>query len=101
VRDQYFSMTVLDVLALSGGCTIILLEGLGSKITAPDRSRNVISIDVGGNINWRIRSDFDLEGNPFTRIYLEEGQLMAYRWDGGAYSIDVITGFATPMRLDR
>ncbi len=48
---------------------------------------------------WRVFSNYDDEGNPFTNIRLICNEVEAYRWDGGRYSIDKECGFATPKQL--
>jgi hypothetical protein len=63
-------------------------------------ARNVSKSDAAGHVEWQVRSQFDAEGNPYTRLHYANG-VTAYRWDGGSYSIDLDTGSATPLVLER
>ena len=61
-------------------------------------ARNIFILDDNENLVWQVKSDFDIEDNPFTNIkYGQDGSLVTYRWDGGNYSIDADTGFASPI----
>lgn len=94
---------VCDRLDLPSGDAIIVLDRLGKsgQYSREDMARNVLLITADARIVWRVRSQFDSEGNPFTRLHREGGKLTAYRWDGGSYEIDIDTGFATPSVLER
>ena len=86
--------------SLANGERVVLLDRLG-KYPKEEAARNVYRLNKDGDVLWRVRSQFDNEGNPFTRISNEQGKLTAYRWDGGTYGIDKETGNATPLQLDR
>ncbi|WP_155839268.1 hypothetical protein [Hyphomonas chukchiensis] len=88
---------------LPKGEAVVLLDrlGKGDQYNKEDLARNVFRIDSKGHIMWRVSSAFDKLGDPFTRLYSEDGTLTAYRWDGGSYVIDLETGSATPLRLER
>ena len=85
---------------LEGGDRLVLINGLADG-AATGITRNVQRIDVNGNVIWTIHSDFDSEGHPFTQLHFDGGRLTAYRWDGGTYAVDLETGFATPLQLER
>ena len=81
----------------------------GSKIVVFDRlmsdnslgklhcARNIYKIDKSDSTVWQVSSPHDEYGDPFTNIWIDEGgDLLAYRWDGGSYSINPTTGLATP-----
>jgi hypothetical protein len=87
---------------LPDGGKVILLDMLArsGKYAKAEIARNIFRIEEDGAIKWQVHGDFDTEGSPYTRIVLENG-LSAYRWDGGTYSIDLETGKATPLRLER
>lgn len=82
---------------------IVLYDRLDPKIFSDEEAaRNVYKLDFSGNIIWQVSSKSDERGAPFTGIRIDEdGKLMAYRWDGGLYEIDIETGFATPKILMR
>ena len=84
-----------------GGCVILLdMLGRASQHSKDEVARNIFRLDKKGEVKWQVFSDFDFEGSPFTRINLENG-LNAYRWDGGTYSVDIESGEATPLQLER
>jgi len=88
---------------LPDGGAVVLLDrlGKGGQYSQEELARNVFRIDAIGHIQWTVRSRFDAEGSPFTQLRCEEGELTAYRWDGGSYGIDMETGAATPLVLER
>jgi hypothetical protein len=87
---------------LPNGSAIVLLDrlGKGDQYSKEELARNVFKIDADSRVEWQVRSQFDVEGNPFTRLHYANG-ITAYRWDGGSYSIDLDTGAATPLVLER
>lgn len=87
---------------ISDGNTIVLLERLGIEnlYTRVEIARNIYLLDEHGETVWQVSSDFDSEGNPFTNMILHrDGSITAYRWDGGNYTVNAETGFATPATL--
>lgn len=100
--EQLNVSDIASQIDLPTGGAIVLLDrlGKGGDYSKDDLARNIFRVDADGHIEWRVRSKFDNEGNPFTRIHLENG-LIAYRWDGGSYSIDLKSGEATPLALER
>ncbi len=93
---------VQDRVELPGGDTIILVARLGQEhvFSHLEIARNVYRIDPNGNIKWTVHSEFDGDGDPFTKLRFDQ-VLSAYRWDGGSYSIDIDTGLALPQVLER
>lgn len=87
---------------LPDGERIIMLDRLGkaNQYSKEEISRNVFRLDKNGEVKWQIHSEFDSKGVPFTAIEIENG-LSAYRWDGGTYGVDMDTGAATPLLLER
>lgn len=87
---------------LPNGSTIVLIDriGKGDQYNNEELARNIFKIDADGHVEWQVRSQFDAEGNPFTQLSYANG-VTAYRWDGGSYSIDLDTGEATPLALER
>jgi hypothetical protein len=88
---------------LPNGDSIVLLDrlGKGDRYSKEQLARNVLRIDRSNHIKWWVKSPFDAEGNPFTRLHYIDGNVTAYRWDGGSYGIDMETGSATPLILQR
>jgi hypothetical protein len=90
---------------LGDGSAIVLLDMLGAPKTAPqaDVEQNIYRIDRQGNIMWRIAAGAPVyPRDPFTGVgFDEKKRLMAYRFDGGQYQIDVETGVARPVQLAR
>jgi len=93
--------TVLKAIAVSELQNVVLLDRLGREalLGSVECARNIFLIDGSGGVVWQVSSDFDSDGGAFTNIFVEEGQLKAYRWDGGSYDIDFETGRAVPSRL--
>jgi hypothetical protein len=93
---------VVKTLDLTGGGKIVLLDLLAATEREPvERARNIAMLDPLGRIVWRVSSDFDASGDPFTNILFQEGALRGYRWDGGMYTIDIKSGKATPSLFIR
>lgn len=93
---------VKDQIGLDDGA-VVLLDRLGKsdRYSREDQARNVLRIGSDGCVKWRVRTNFDAEGSPFTKLNLENGRLTAYRWDGGTYGIDLETGEGVPLQLER
>jgi hypothetical protein len=81
---------------------VILFDrlGKGDQFSKVEKARNVYRVDSLGRVKWQIRSQFDADGDPFTQLRLENG-LTAYRWDGATYGVDLDTGEAVPLVLER
>lgn len=89
-------------LDLPSGYCIVLLDTLAKKdLGSLECARNIFLMDSNGRTIWQIQSDFDNDGGPFTNVIYENGELRAYRWDGGMYKIDMQSGRASPEILAR
>lgn len=86
-----------------GRQTIVLLDRLGMQrqFGVQECDRNIFLITADGQTVWRVTSDFDDDGGPFTNVMFDDGRLTAYRWDGGLYEIDLIDGHASPLSLSK
>ena len=93
--------SISKVIPVSDLRSVVLLDRLGQEALYGllECARNVFLIDDAGSVVWQVSSDFDSDGDPFTNIFVEGGQLKAYRWDGGSYIVDVQTGRAVPDQL--
>jgi len=102
MTDDFNAADISSKVDLPNGGAIVLLDrlGKGDQYSKEELARNVFRIDAEGQVEWRVRSQFDAEGNPFTRLHYANG-VTAYRWDGGSYSIDLDSGAATPLVLER
>lgn len=102
MTDTLNAADISSKIDLPNGSAIVLLDrlGKGDRYSKEELARNVFMVDAQGHIEWQVRSQFDAEGNPFTRLHYANG-VTAYRWDGGSYSIDLDTGAATPLVLER
>ena len=83
---------------LDDGSRIVALDE--PEPTDPEQylaySNNVFRYAPDGSVTWQIDAGgpFDRPA-PFTGIGFEEnGELTAFRWDGGVFAIDVDTGKA-------
>jgi hypothetical protein len=87
---------------LPDGDRVVLFDrlGKGDQFSKEETARNVFRVDPQGRVKWQIRSQFDADGDPFTQLRLENG-LSAYRWDGATYGVDLDTGDAIPLLLER
>ena len=96
---------VAKTLGLKDGSSIVLLDMLAAPASVPlvDQECNVYRLDASGRVVWRVlASDPVYPGAPFTGIgFGTDGRLLAYRWDGTDYEIDVNTGRATRLRLGK
>ena len=88
---------------MPNGNAIVLLDRLAKTdlYSKEECARNILRVDAEGHVRWRVSSQFDAEGDPFTQLHNEDEVLTGYRWDGGTYAIDAETGVATPLRLER
>jgi hypothetical protein len=103
MNQKFDPKEVSDQLELPSGEIIVLLDrlGKGGQYSKEEQARNVLRVDADGHVIWQVRSSFDAEGSPFTRLHTDAGGLVAYRWDGGSYTIDIGSGIATPRILER
>ncbi|ELY50747.1 PQQ-binding-like beta-propeller repeat protein [Natronorubrum bangense] len=65
---------------------VVLLDTIGNK----NLPNNVWAIDENEGITWKIetvRSD-----DPFTGLWVDDGELWVYNWNGYGYKIDEQTG---------
>lgn len=92
---------IIHRIDMPDGSRIVLLDRAGKRdaYSKEERARNIVFLDVRGRVVWQVSSRFDSDGGPFTRIARENKKLVAYRWDGGMYEIDVGTGEAVPTSL--
>ncbi|BBP70405.1 hypothetical protein PHLH6_24090 [Pseudomonas sp. Seg1] len=92
---------VSKAIAVSELFSVVLLDRLGQEALygSKECSSNIFLVDNVGNVVWQVSSDFDSDGGAFTHIFVEGGQLKAYRWDGGSYNLDFQTGRAVPSQL--
>ncbi|MGP2449136.1 hypothetical protein [Pantoea stewartii] len=92
---------VLSEVLLDDGKKIVVINRLGMQdlYGKVECARNIYYLNGDGEMIWRVFSNYDDEGNPFTNIRLICNEIEAYRWDGGRYSIDKECGFATPKQF--
>ncbi len=90
-------------LPLDEGSRIVLLDLLAAPASVPDEevAHNVYRLSAKGNVQWQIETGGGVyPRTPFTGIYWgEDGQLVAYRWDGTEYIVNLETGKAEPHTL--
>ena len=85
---------------LPNGTRLILFDTLGTDIRENIyKNSNIILINQQNNIVWRIHSNDENDGGPFTSIYKKNGSLYAYRWNGIEYTISMTDGLAIPNSL--
>jgi hypothetical protein len=84
------------------GSSILRLDRLGKKeYSSEQRARNIYRVGGDNAIIWQVRSHFDADGGPFTKMNYVDGTLSAYRWDGAFYDIDTNLGTAVPRSLGK
>lgn len=89
-----------QALATEDGRQFVLVDRLGVGDVPPaEKARNIYMLASDGSVCWQVQTDFDQDGDPFTSIFWEATALRAYRWDGGVYEIDQLTGKAEPKYL--
>jgi hypothetical protein len=100
--DKY---KIAKTIELSDGSEIILFDMLmaPSIVSVEDVEQNIYRRDRHGKVIWRISAAPPVyPRSPFTGIgYDDQGRLLAYRWEGGQYQIDLNTGGATALQLSR
>jgi hypothetical protein len=103
MTEKVDASEIISQIDLPNGDSIILLDrlGKGDRYSREELARNVFRIDRSNHIKWWVKSPFDGEENPFTRVHCDGGKVTAYRSDGGSYWIDIETGAATPLILQR
>lgn len=84
---------------LDDGSRIVAIEEPEPSGTEPDYnfSNNVYRIAPDGKVLWQINAGEGMDGRaPFTSVRIDkQGRLMAFRWDGSDFAVDVDTGVAT------
>jgi hypothetical protein len=96
MTDRLNNAEISSQVDLPSGGKIILLDRLAKEhlYSKEEMARNIFKINKIGHLEWQIQSDFDAEGQPFTRLHYDNGKVTAYRWDGGVYVINIETGDA-------
>lgn len=95
-KDQL--ATISDVVALSNGHKVVLIEVAGRKDLPPsEHNRNIYCIDGSGNVIWQIRADGEIyERDSFVSLSGSEGgSLRADRFFGSEFILDPTSGVAT------
>lgn len=90
---------------LDDGTSLVLLDMLDAPPEVPqaDVENNLYRVDPkGGNI-WQVSGAGAVyPRSPFSGMALDDnGNLVAYKWDGGQFRINMETGFAEPVQLAR
>lgn len=92
-------------ITLDDGSGIVLFDMLGVSESVPQDTieNNIYRLSPQGRVVWRISAQAPIyPRSPFTGVgYDDRKQLVAYRWDGDQYQIDLNTGVARPLRLGR
>lgn len=92
-------------LLLDDGSEVVLFDMLAAPPSVPDldNEQNIVRRTPKGSIIWRISAQPPVyPRSPFTGMgYNEEGVLIAYRWDGTSFKVDIQTGAATPFLLTK
>ena len=65
-----------------------------SGLDREDYARNVWRMRDSGEEIWRIRSEWDHMGSPFTQLYIRKDPSLIGGWDSYLYSVDLDTGSA-------
>ncbi len=88
---------------LSGGVTLVLQDRLAKEdiYGQLECARNIFLVDATSKIVWQIQTEFDSDGGSFTNIFADVGGVKGYRWDGGVYEIDLKSGKAIPILLQK
>lgn len=90
---------------LDDGTSVVLLDMLAvsSEVPQQDVENNIRRVTPDGHVIWQVSGTEPVyPRSPFTGMLLDENRnLIAYRWDGGQFKIDVDTGIAEPVNLAR
>lgn len=63
--------------------------------------RNIYKCDADGNVLWQVGKYKTSPVSTFVSIYIENGNLFGYNFDGGEYKIDQETGEVISSQLIR
>jgi hypothetical protein len=108
--DEFGRMKKIDLrnlgqgIELDDGSRIILIDTLGkqSEYPSPDRFRNIFRLAKSGTPIWQVRTDYDDDkSGPFTSVGYKERKLLANRWAGLLYEINLETGFGNVVAETR
>lgn len=102
--NEISNYKVAKSIRLGDGSLIVLLDMLAARdVPLEDKERNVYRLNADGGVEWRVcTGDPVYPGSPFTGIgFGADQKLLAYRWDGSEYEIDVTTGAAIPRKLTK
>ena len=97
------SRKVLQQIDLGDGTRVVVFDVLGDKsVPVEEANRNVYRLSDADAIIWQVEVSSGIyERAPFTGLHLDGEKLVAYRWDGVEYVLDVATGKAIPENLVR
>jgi hypothetical protein len=90
---------------LDDGSLIVLLDMLAVSPEVPqqDVENNIQRVTKDGQVIWCVSGAPPVYSrSPFTGMALNsDHDLIAYRWDGGQFKINIDTGVAEPVNLAR
>jgi hypothetical protein len=94
---------LLQQIDLGDGTRVVVVDVLGNKsVPTEEANRNIYRLNGADGIIWQVQVDPGIyERAPFTGLQLEGGRLVAYRWDGVEYVLDIATGRAVPTDFVR
>jgi hypothetical protein len=94
---------IIESIGFPNGNRLVLLDTMGKEeiFGAEKCAKNVFLLNSAGVTIWQISSNFDQDGDPFTKIIFENERIKAYRWDGGVYEVNLTDGKAVPIMLAR
>lgn len=99
-----FPVTIGEAVKV-GDLVVVQLDTLGAadRLDPEIYRRNVRGIKSNGTTQWRIEAGDRIDGQvkPYTDVWIEDGALWAYNWNGVAYEIDPADGSHRDSRVMR
>lgn len=72
-----------------------------TDLSPEDYARNVFRMTEDGDVLWKIKTDRDSDGSPFTFLYEDEDPRKMVNWDGFKYLVNLETGEAETYAYSR
>lgn len=101
MKFDFFIFDLYQILSVNEDLKILVFDCSGKykSLDNVKRSRNIYGIGRCDKLAWRISSDSDEEGFPYTNVYMRDGDVRAHRWDDCEYIVDSKTGNAKALKF--
>ncbi len=78
---------------------IVLVDTMGDRTVVGDEcNKNIYCVNSNYDVVWQVKVDeTGFEADPFVYIWLDNKKLLANKFHGNEYEIDISTGMATEI----